>query len=38
MPLGTDAVTLAGGNPATAAGLIIQHGQRGLRGENGSSR
>lgn len=38
MPFGTDAASLAGGSPAAAPGLIVQHGQRGLRGKNGSAR
>ena len=38
MPFGADAATLAGGSPAAAPGLIVQHGRRGLRGKNGSAR
>ena len=36
--LGADAATLAGGSPAAAPGLIVQHGRRGQRGKNGSAR
>jgi len=38
MPFGADAATRAGGSPAAAPGLIVQHGRRGLRGKNGSAR
>ena len=38
MPFGADALTRAGGSPAAAPGLVIQHGRRGLRGKNGSAR
>ena len=38
MPFGPDAASLAGGSPAAAPGLIIQHGRHGLRGKNGSAR
>ena len=38
MSFGADAVTLAGGSPAAASGLIIQDCRRVLRGGNGSAR
>ncbi len=38
MPLGANAATLAGGSPAAAPGLIVQHGRRGQRGKNGSAQ
>ena len=38
MPFGADAATRAGGSPAAAPGLIVQHGRRGQRGKNGSAR
>ena len=38
MPFGADAATLAGGSPAAAPGLIVQHGRRGWRGKNGSAQ
>src|ERR1700737_4635109 len=38
MPFGANAATLAGGSPAAAPGLIVQHGRRGQRGKNGSAR
>lgn len=37
MPFGADAANLAGGSPAAVPGLVIQHGRRGRRGENGSA-
>ena len=38
MSFGADAANLVGGSPAAAPGLIVQHGQRGQRGKNGSAR
>ena len=38
MPFGADAATLAGRTPTATPGLVIQHGRRGRRGENGSAR
>jgi hypothetical protein len=34
MSFGTDSATHAGGSPAAAPGLIVQHGRRGWRGKN----
>ena len=38
MAFGADAATLVDGTPAAVPGLIVQHGRRGQRGKNGSSR